>query len=456
MERLATWLARLDDDGRDDRPPDETTSRPSSIPAPSSPAPGPRRGLVFVGDSLDAPATATPRHWAGWVGSWRAPEHADIDLTAYNLGVRGDSSTERAGPLALGGPPRWTRTAAEKRLVVSVGSQRRRRRHDDGPHAAEPGQHHRRCRRDRHRDVRRSGPADARTRPSTDRLEVVVDAQADVCARRSVPFVDCFDRRLPTTSSGADLCTGDGMHPGQAGYGLIAWLVLHCGWPSGSPGCTCPACHPASRPSRPGARAGRDVTTSLAATGTRDITCLGQTRYNAFSTSRSAHGGGLADRADPEVLEIGGEGEPSAGSGSAWSPAGSTSSPTTTPHRPDGGPPGLRSRPLDTWDGATLTGQPRQGQGGSLWTSLKRFSQEHERLKASLSLAVPSGTDVTVCTVSAEGLVTGVRAGVRCHTVSGSLTLADIGARWTPTPLSGHIECHELGATSRASRSAAR
>jgi len=22
----------------------------------------------------------------------------------------------------------------------------------------------------------------------------------------------------------------DGIHPGQAGYGLIAWLVLHHGW----------------------------------------------------------------------------------------------------------------------------------------------------------------------------------------------------------------------------------
>jgi acyl-CoA thioesterase-1 len=24
--------------------------------------------------------------------------------------------------------------------------------------------------------------------------------------------------------------SGDGIHPGQAGYGLIAWLVLHGGW----------------------------------------------------------------------------------------------------------------------------------------------------------------------------------------------------------------------------------
>jgi acyl-CoA thioesterase-1 len=28
----------------------------------------------------------------------------------------------------------------------------------------------------------------------------------------------------------SDLGAGDGVHPGQAGYGLMAWLVLHNGW----------------------------------------------------------------------------------------------------------------------------------------------------------------------------------------------------------------------------------
>jgi hypothetical protein len=26
------------------------------------------------------------------------------------------------------------------------------------------------------------------------------------------------------------MAAGDGVHPGQAGYGLLAWLVLHNGW----------------------------------------------------------------------------------------------------------------------------------------------------------------------------------------------------------------------------------
>ena len=64
-----------------------------------------------------------------------------------------------------------------------------------------------------------------------ERLEVLVEAQADVCSRRGVPFVDCY-----TPLSGHDQWRTDlavsrvPNHPGQAGYGLIAWLVLHNGW----------------------------------------------------------------------------------------------------------------------------------------------------------------------------------------------------------------------------------
>ena len=47
-------------------------------------------------------------------------EHPDVDLTAYNLGVRGDSSTEVLARWRTECPPRW-KDRSEKRLVVSVG-----------------------------------------------------------------------------------------------------------------------------------------------------------------------------------------------------------------------------------------------------------------------------------------------------------------------------------------------
>lgn len=62
------------------------------------------------------------------------------------------------------------------------------------------------------------------------RLQVLSDAQADVCARRRVPFVDCFSPLVAHDQWQSDLAAGDTVHPGQAGYGLIAWLVLNGGW----------------------------------------------------------------------------------------------------------------------------------------------------------------------------------------------------------------------------------
>ena len=55
-------------------------------------------------------------------------------------------------------------------------------------------------------------------------------AFADVCVRRQVPYVDTFTPLVAHEDWLTDLAAGDGVHPGQAGYGLIAWLVLHGGW----------------------------------------------------------------------------------------------------------------------------------------------------------------------------------------------------------------------------------
>ncbi len=56
------------------------------------------------------------------------------------------------------------------------------------------------------------------------------DAFADVCQRRRVPFVDTYSPLVNHDDWLTDLTASDGVHPGQVGYGLIAWLVLHGGW----------------------------------------------------------------------------------------------------------------------------------------------------------------------------------------------------------------------------------
>jgi lysophospholipase L1-like esterase len=184
--------------------------------------------LAVVGDAFTA-GVGDPKA-LGWVGRVVARSQSpDLALTAYNLGVRGDSSAdvlerwrdETARRFAPG---------AEHRLVLNMGhgdvnqglSTARSRLNlanvlDDAAAYSIP--------------TLVVGPPPMLDQPFDERLKVVADAQADVCARRHVPFVDCFDPLLHHEQWQSDLATGDGVHPGQAGYGLIAWLVLHQGWP---------------------------------------------------------------------------------------------------------------------------------------------------------------------------------------------------------------------------------
>jgi len=167
----------------------------------------------------------------GWVGRVAARTPNDqVDLTVHNLGIRGDSS---AGVLA-----RWREETgrrwhdgADNRLVVAVGA------HDVGQ-----GISLARSRLNLANVV--DDAVASRLRPLVvgpppwldpevnERLEAVVDAQRDVCERRGVIYVDCFTPLRTHEQWYADLGAGDGVHPGQAGYGLLAWLVLHSGWSS--------------------------------------------------------------------------------------------------------------------------------------------------------------------------------------------------------------------------------
>jgi acyl-CoA thioesterase-1 len=185
-------------------------------------------GLVFVGASLTA-GYGDPKG-LGWVGRVVArTQHPDLDLTAYNLGVRGNTSGDVVARWGSEAHPRW-QGRGERRLVVSVG-------------AADLS----------------SGMTMARSRlnlanvideatssgigvfvvgltPTLDaeanrRIEALAEAQADVCARRGVTYVDCFKPLVSHDQWMADLAASpDRSHPGQAGYGLVAWLVLHNGW----------------------------------------------------------------------------------------------------------------------------------------------------------------------------------------------------------------------------------
>lgn len=188
-----------------------------------------RIGLCFVGDSFVA-GLGDPKA-LGWVSRVvaRTP-HNGVDLASYNLGVRGQSSTDVLGRWESECTVRWA-TCNERRLVVSFGTNdllqgmttARSRLNlanilDDASSSAI--------------STFVVGPPPTSDDETNEALQVLVDAQSDVCARRGVTYVDCFRPLLGHDQWHSDLAAGDGSHPGQAGYGLIAWLVLHAGWQS--------------------------------------------------------------------------------------------------------------------------------------------------------------------------------------------------------------------------------
>lgn len=62
------------------------------------------------------------------------------------------------------------------------------------------------------------------------RIGELASGFADVASRRSIGYVDTFTPLVAHEQWRTDLAGTDGSCPGQAGYGLMAWLVLHRGW----------------------------------------------------------------------------------------------------------------------------------------------------------------------------------------------------------------------------------
>ncbi|GAA1762505.1 MAG TPA: GDSL-type esterase/lipase family protein [Tetrasphaera sp.] len=196
----------------------------------SEPSTSTRRdvGLVFLGASLVA-GVGDPKG-QGWVTRVVARSQSpDVDLTAYNLGVRGATSGDVLDRFRAEAPARFD-GRGERRLVLCVGA-------NDLATGVSVARH--RLNLATILDEAQSGSIPAfvvSPPPGTNAqdnagIEVLVDAQADVCARRGIPFVDCYRPLLGHDQWDSDLAAATiPGHPGQAGYGLIAWLVLNGGW----------------------------------------------------------------------------------------------------------------------------------------------------------------------------------------------------------------------------------
>lgn len=201
--------------------------------------------ICFTGGSLVA--GYGDQRALGWVGRVLARTDRDgMSLTAYNLGVRGARVVDVDERLVGECGPRLDVECDERRVVLQVGL-------DDLRDGRAPASVARELARLAETCLQRGwSPFVVGNPPLLDEhLDPLVrsmdtHAAAD-CAGLGVPHVPVARALVDAPPYRASLRGGDGVHPDQVGYGLLAYLVLHAGW-SAWLGLPEPAAAPVRRP----------------------------------------------------------------------------------------------------------------------------------------------------------------------------------------------------------------
>lgn len=163
----------------------------------------------------------------GWTGRVFARTDSPIPLTAMVLPVPGEDShglAERWEPEVLA----RTSPNADNRLIVGLGS------HDIDNKVSlvrsrlnlanildQAARHHMKA--------FVVGPPPRGDVPAA-QLSDLSNAFLDVANRRGVPYVDTYHPLAHHDQWQTDMADPGAYTPQQAGYGLLAWLVLHNGW----------------------------------------------------------------------------------------------------------------------------------------------------------------------------------------------------------------------------------
>jgi acyl-CoA thioesterase-1 len=190
------------------------------------------RRLLFFGDSLVAGVGDSSA--AGWVGRVAAASFASgLPLTAYNLGVRGETSLQVASRWGGEALPRLL-AGADCRIVLSFGANDTSIQHDQV-----------RVDTDRSSGALATILEEAATiglatlvlgrapvgEPEWNRrIDSLSVSFAEICAERGVPFVSVIEPLLASPVWMEQVAAGDGAHPGAEGYQALADLVLAGGW----------------------------------------------------------------------------------------------------------------------------------------------------------------------------------------------------------------------------------
>lgn len=187
--------------------------------------------VCVVGDDLVAGVgDARSLGWVGRVGA--RTTRGEVQLTIYPLGVPGETTAELVSRWGEETRRRFAGAAGEDcRLVVGLGHEDLRRGLSLPRSRLNLANVLDECA-TRGLAVFVVGPPPAPEESRNSKIAELSAAFADVCLRRGVRYVDCFSPLVAHEDWLTDLAAGDGIHPGQAGYGLMAWLVLHGGWHS--------------------------------------------------------------------------------------------------------------------------------------------------------------------------------------------------------------------------------
>ncbi len=183
--------------------------------------------ICVVGDELSV--GVGDARALGWTGRVMARTRFERPAMAFTLAVPGETSSGLSARWKAETASRFGPEAdCENRLVVALG------RHDAGSGLS--------VARSRLNLANILDEADSTRIPAFvvgpppgppedgERIAELSTAFADVASRRRVPYVDTYTPLAQHEQWLADLATTGTTYPGQAGYGLMAWLVLHTGW----------------------------------------------------------------------------------------------------------------------------------------------------------------------------------------------------------------------------------
>lgn len=191
------------------------------------------RRILFFGDSFVA-GVGDPSG-LGWVGRLGAASHAaGLPITAYNLGVRGDTSADVAVRFEAETQARTRNANASYGVVLNVGANDmtevdNRLRVAPGVAVRTLGRLIDLAEEDGH-GIFVVGPPPVGERDQDERIRELSRQFAHVATHRAVPFVEIARMLSGHDGWRREAAANDRSHPGADGYAALTEIVLAAGW----------------------------------------------------------------------------------------------------------------------------------------------------------------------------------------------------------------------------------